>query len=182
VGTNAQGGPLNDGGISLGDTTADYSPTSGNWTTAGTTLLLSALNYTTIGFHDAGNRVDFIRAGAGKIQLGYNGGWGEPDIGMPGTGIWNSSGNVGIGTASVSNKLDVIGGSIAIGSADFTANASLHINAVYGGNGRLTQMSTGSGGALNIMTGNGGTNWWSMGVDSSANWNISAGTSLVQLD
>jgi hypothetical protein len=37
-------------------------------------------------------------------------------------------------------------------------------------------MSTVSGGALNLMTGNDGTNWWSWGSDSSGNWNITPGT------
>jgi len=94
------------------------------------------------------------------------------------TNTFPASGNVGIGTTSPSNKLDVIGGMLAIGSADFTANASLHIDAALGCCGRLTQMTTNSGGALNLMTGNGGTNWWSWGSDTYGNWNISPGTSF----
>jgi hypothetical protein len=92
------------------------------------------------------------------------------------TNTFPSSGNAGIGTTSPLNKLDVIGGPIYIGSGDTTANASLHITAALGCCGRLTQMSTASGGALNLMTGNNGTNWWSWGVDASNNWKFNPGT------
>jgi hypothetical protein len=91
------------------------------------------------------------------------------------TNTFPASGNVGIGTTSPSNSLDVIGGSIFIGSADGTANASLHITSALGCCGRLTQMSTPSGGALNLMTGNNGTNWWAWGVDPSNNWKFNPG-------
>lgn len=73
------------GGLSLGNQAVDFSPTTGNWTTGGTTLLLNALNYSVIGFHDAGSRVDFIRVGAGIMELGYNGGWGNASVRVPGT-------------------------------------------------------------------------------------------------
>ncbi len=64
----------------------DSAPTTGNWSTdanASPTVLLHGLNYTTIGFHDAGVRVDFIRSGPGgnggaaAIDIGHNGGWGS---------------------------------------------------------------------------------------------------------
>ena len=94
------------------------------------------------------------------------------------TNTFPSTGNVGIGTTSPINSLDVIGGSIYVGTSDNTANASLHITAALGCCGRLTQMSTTSGGALNIMTGNNGTNWWSWGNDSAGNWRINPGTTF----
>ena len=99
---------LNDG-ASFGTTYTDYTPSQANWTTTGTTLILNAQDYSTIGFHDSGTRVDFIRAGQGNIQLGYNGGWGEANIKLPGNGIWSSNGNVGIGTLEPVFKLDVAG-------------------------------------------------------------------------
>jgi hypothetical protein len=94
---------------SLGTIEQDYTPNTGNWTGAGTTLRLNGQDYTTIGFHDSGNRVDFIRAGKGLIKLGYDGGWGEASIGLPGGGIWNNIGNVGIGTSSPDARLTVNG-------------------------------------------------------------------------
>lgn len=63
--------------LGIGNTEQDYTPTSGNWSADGTTLLLNALTYSTIGFHDLGIRVDFIRVGGGVIELGYDGGWGN---------------------------------------------------------------------------------------------------------
>lgn len=102
------------GGLSVGLIAENYTPTTGNWTTAGSTLLLNADDYSTLGFHDSGHRVDFIRAGAGVIQLGYNGGWGEASIGLPGGGVWNSGGNVGIGTTDTKGyKLAIAGKVIA---------------------------------------------------------------------
>jgi hypothetical protein len=100
--------------VSLGTIAQNYTPNTGNWTTSGTTLRLNGQDYTSIGFHDSGNRVDFIRAGNGVIQLGYNGGWGEANLGMPGGGQWSNSGNVGIGTADTKGyKLAVAGNAIA---------------------------------------------------------------------
>jgi hypothetical protein len=72
-----------DGVISLGNTGVNYNPTTTNWTTTGTTMVLNASDYSTIGFHDSGNRVDFIRTGVGVIQLGYDGGWGAATIQVP---------------------------------------------------------------------------------------------------
>lgn len=83
VGTNAQTQTAS-GGLSIGDTTITYAPTTVNWTNGGTTLILNALDYSTIGFHDAGNRVDFIRVGGGAMILGYDGGWGAATVKIPG--------------------------------------------------------------------------------------------------
>ncbi|MXV14155.1 hypothetical protein [Hufsiella ginkgonis] len=74
------------GSMSLGNTSLSYSPNDSTWVSTGSTLLLNAQDYSTLVFHDSGSRVDFIRAGAGKIQLGYNGGFGEACIGLPGSG------------------------------------------------------------------------------------------------
>ena len=79
----------NDGTLSVGNLSVDYTPIDSTWNTTGSTLLLNALNYTTIGFHDSGNRVDYIRAGAGVITLGYDGGYGAARVdfgGVVGTG------------------------------------------------------------------------------------------------
>ncbi|WP_443946644.1 hypothetical protein ACJVDH_05945 [Pedobacter sp. AW1-32] len=106
LGQNAR--PTNtDGHLSIGNILEDSSPQGSDWSDR-TTLLLSAANFTTIGFHDSDYRVDFIRSGNGTIELGYDGGYGKANIGLPG-GIWNSSGNVGIGTATPSDKLSVNG-------------------------------------------------------------------------
>ena len=64
------------GSLFTGQVGSSYTPTSGNWSSSGSTVLLSALDYSTIGFHDSGSRVDYIRVGLGVINLGYNAGWG----------------------------------------------------------------------------------------------------------
>lgn len=101
IGANATDPKNTEGVMSLGNSTVNFTPNSANYSTTGTTLLMTALDYSTIGFHDVNARVDFIRAGNGTIQLGFNGGWGEANIGLPGNGIWNAAGNVGIGTSVV---------------------------------------------------------------------------------
>lgn len=96
-----------DGNLSIGDISMNSSPNSGTWT-YGTNMLISGLDFTTIGFHDAGERVDFIRSGKGTIELGYDGGWGHANIGFP-NGVWNAAGNLGIGTIAPSATLEVLG-------------------------------------------------------------------------
>ncbi|MBI1287558.1 MAG: hypothetical protein GC178_08250 [Flavobacteriales bacterium] len=83
VGTNSTDPGGVDGAISLGNTAANYNPTTGNWSTSGSTMVLSALDYSSIGFHDSGSRVDYIRVGGGVMQLGYNAGWGAASIQVP---------------------------------------------------------------------------------------------------
>lgn len=74
-----------DATMQLGNGGLDYTPTQANWNTGvGSTLVLNALNYSTIAFHDSGARVDFIRVGTGIIELGYNGGWGSAQVRIPG--------------------------------------------------------------------------------------------------
>lgn len=87
-----------------------------------------------------------------------------------------SGGNVGIGTSSPGAKLDVRG-VFSIGGA---ADASLHINTVYGGNGRLTQMSPSgtSVDAVNLIAakdGGGSDLWYTWGVDTANQYRINQG-------
>lgn len=70
------------GAIIAGSISHNYTPTSGTWS-AQSTLLLNAQDYSTIGFHDSGSRVDFIRVGAGVMTLGYDGGFGAAAIYAP---------------------------------------------------------------------------------------------------
>lgn len=72
------------GVLSIGSQGQNFNPTTANWTSGGTTLLLNAADYSSIGFHDSGSRVDFIRCGSGNMELGYNGGWGNASIQMDG--------------------------------------------------------------------------------------------------
>lgn len=69
-----------DGTLSLGNINVDYTPISSTWSSTGSTLLLNALNYSTIAFHDSGVRVDYIRVGAGTMTLGYDGGYGAAQV------------------------------------------------------------------------------------------------------
>ncbi len=97
------------GGLSIGNPLVDYTPTNVNYASSGCNLFLNAKDYTTIGFHDPGTRVDYIRVGQGLMQIGYNGGWGEPNVGLPGGGIWKNNGFVGIGTTNPQEALSVNG-------------------------------------------------------------------------
>lgn len=82
-----------DGGLSVGRRNVNYTPTTGNWNTAGCTILLTGENYSVIGFHDADSRVDYIRVGAATMTLGYDGGWGSPYVTIPGGLIINRGGS-----------------------------------------------------------------------------------------
>ena len=70
-----------------------------------------------------------------------------------------------------------VGGAVSIGNGK---DASLHITDVYGGNGRLTQMSprTPSTNAFNIMAAKNGSSaelWYSWGVDTSNQFRVNSG-------
>lgn len=94
--------------------------------------------------------------------------------------FWDDTNNrLGIGTASPAAKVDSRG-VISIGGA---ADASLHISQVYGGNGRLSQMSVNSNStdALNIIAsknGGGSEQWFSYGVTAANVFNIQQGVGL----
>ncbi|MBO0934105.1 hypothetical protein [Fibrella aquatilis] len=111
IGSNVPNPPFTDGSLSIGDVSVDSNPTQQNWTQ--TMLLLNGLDYSTIGFHDSGSRVDFIRTGKRTIQLGYDGGWGAANIGLP-NGIWDKDGRVGIGTSEPTQPLHVANGDALI--------------------------------------------------------------------
>jgi hypothetical protein len=91
--------------------------------------------------------------------------------------FWDDTNNrLGIGTASPAANIDSRG-VVSIGGA---ADASLHISQVYGGNGRLSQMSVNSNStdALNIVAskdGGGTDQWFSYGVTSGYNFFIQSG-------
>lgn len=78
--------------MTVGSTGVQYTPNSGNWSNGGSTLVLQGADYSSIAFHDFGSRVDFIRSGAGQIEIGYNGGWGNAQVSVPG--------NLGVGSAA----------------------------------------------------------------------------------
>lgn len=72
------------GTVSIGNRSIDFTPTGSN-TTRGAALLITGLYNSTIGFHHYGSRVDYIRVGSGIMTLGYNGGYGNASVRIPGT-------------------------------------------------------------------------------------------------
>lgn len=104
------------GGIGAGVTTHAFSPTSGTWT-AESTLILTGGNsgspggYSTIAFHESGQRVDFIRVGAAVMDLGYDGGFGSATVRVPNA--------LGVGALPANNNYDrlTIYGGIRLNSA-----------------------------------------------------------------
>lgn len=92
VGTRASVTAIGGGGwASIGDTNRNFTPGITDWASGFTTLLLNGLDFTTIGFHDASNRVDFIRVGGGNIQLGYDAGYGSANVLVPGLSAFGGS-------------------------------------------------------------------------------------------
>jgi len=144
--------------IQIGSISTGYTPTSGNWGN----LILNSQDYSSIAFHHSGNRVDFIRAGNGTIQLGYDGGWGMPNIGLP-NGIWTAAGFVGIATSTPKLQLQV-GNSTGVQTAlgvysEFTANQYFDgSNWLYMNNGYGSFMEMNSlDGGINFRTSPSGT-------------------------
>lgn len=83
-------------GLNVGNVSTNYVP-SGSPIVAGgggsnPTMTLQGSDYTSIGFHDSGNRVDYLVVGNGYFQIGYDGGYGDAN-----TIMW---GGVGIGVTN----------------------------------------------------------------------------------
>lgn len=129
----------------FGSTLKDYTPTSGNWNTTESTILLNGLNYTVISFHDSGARVDCIRVGGGLMVIGYDAGWGSPAVSIPGA--------VGIGTNPGSYKLDVIqAGGAGVGVFRAGQNGVSNGYTILSDGSRLTHAWDGAFGAWNNLS------------------------------
>ena len=148
---------LDAGGLSVGRRDVNYSPTTTNWSTAGTTLLLTGQNYSVIGFHDADTRVDFIRVGAGTMTLGYDGGWGSPYVSIPGGLLINRG--------SSSNGALTVGGTAFNCHFNYDAGEDTYIRGgkltskVLIGDVNTGDIQLGSGAGSIVMYGNLGTTW-----------------------
>lgn len=123
------------GGLAyFGNSSSDYTPTAGNWSSTGSTLVLNALNYSVLAFHDNGSRVDFIRVGAGTMELGYNGGYGNPTVVIPGAVniATASTGAVNIGTGATTQTLN-FGTGAGAKTVSIGSNTSGSTTTIYAG-------------------------------------------------
>jgi hypothetical protein len=95
------------GSLTIGDTGVNFGGGTTGWLTNTAGLLMECADNTEIAIHDAGNRLAsfmYYEGGAtNRFQIGRNMFWGN--IGT--IALW---GNVGIGTATPSTLLDVVGG------------------------------------------------------------------------
>ena len=107
------------GWANFGSTGVNYWANSSNWSTGGGTIVLNALDYSSILFHDASSRVDAIIAGGGVIRLGVNIGWGAATTEV------NGSLTVS-GTSTFSNN-NTFNGRVAINTPVWSGSA-LFIN------------------------------------------------------
>lgn len=172
IGSNNTYFNLVDGGLSIGNLSTDYAPLSTNWTTTGSTMILNGLTNTTIAFHDAGDRVDFIRVGAGTMTLGYDGGWGSAAIRIPGnTSMTGTLSVTGVTTVAVlqATSTTTLGGTLRVAGlvtldsgisvtgattlAALTVNGVAQLNNTLGVTGAVTLSSTLAVGGGTTVTG-----------------------------
>ena len=138
-----------------------------------TNLTLGSVSNTEFGYLDG-------ITSAIQTQLGLKAPLASPtftgNVTMPGTGIWNSSGNVGIGTTSPSAKLDVWG-NLNVGTSSTPA---LYVDTATGYVGIGTGVPTStldiydSSGAQLTLTQTNGTNYAQFKVDSVGDLRITA--------
>ena len=83
--------PNTNGWASIGDTTRNYTPDASIWASGATSLVLNGLDFATLGFHDSGNNVQFIRCGGSNMTLGFDGGFGSANILHPGLSAFGGS-------------------------------------------------------------------------------------------
>ena len=123
--------------VRFGNTANNYAPTNTTWNTGQSTLVLNALDYSVIAFHDSANRVDFIRSGAGTITLGYDGGFGTAAIEIPGTlavtGNTTVTGTLGVTGVTTLTDITASGTSVILSGIPIdAANRSVCINNATG--------------------------------------------------
>ncbi len=117
-------------GLSIADTTSDYTPFSANWNYS---LLLNAGGTSSIGFHHASNSVGSIRYNSRLFTIGGDDGWGTANVSMPGS---LAVGTPGVPTGPVVNLNVQPGGAIRVGTAYISGGggyANFASNAWYDG-------------------------------------------------
>ena len=152
------------GGLSVGSRVINYTPTTSNWSTNGCTIVLTGQNYSVIGFHDEGNRVDFIRVGQATMVLGYDGGYGSPYVQIPGGLVvnrgTNTNGALTIGGTAYNNHFNYdTGEDTYIRGGKITSKVI--INDAPGGDVEIA-----GGGGATIIWGRLGTAWSNVSFNS----------------
>ncbi|GEM_PF-6763945 len=150
------------GSLTVGNTNANFGG-GWNWNANTSGILLETLDNTEIAVHDSGNRLAsmmYYEGGAvNKLSIGRDMSWGNIDtVDLLATNV-KITGNLGVGIASPTAKLQVLAGTTAIGTGStvytgggktpaWGSNWNLHSNIQGAGNSPYGGYPGGSAGAI----------------------------------
>ena len=156
------------GNVGIGTSSPNY-----KLDVTGQTLIGNGVAQASPSTTDIGSTSNVIIGGQGGNAL-YFGQYGSGS----GFAQWIQSSYLNPTTAKYNLILQPLGGAVGIGLS--TPNATLHLQGIQGGNGRMTQMSTGGTSQTNLnliasSNGGGSDQWYSYGVSSSNYYYIQTG-------